>query len=119
MCPSSNCSWYGKLLREVSAQSFNNLGAPLPTTVERDPLAVERSAAAFDEVKRWQSPNLLVHFDRDKQVVLACDTSPYGVGAVLSYPMEDGTDCICLKKHYTWTRLQPWPLQDWALLLGG
>ena len=35
-------SWYGKLLWEVSAQSFNNLDTPLPTTVERDPLAVER-----------------------------------------------------------------------------
>ena len=44
----------------------------------------------FDEVKK--SPNLLVHFDGDKPIVLACDASPYGVGAVLSHHMEDGTD---------------------------
>ena len=48
---------------------------------------------AFDEVKKLlQSPNLLVHFDGDKPLVLACDASLYGVGTVLSHRMEDSTD---------------------------
>ena len=45
------------------------------------------------EVKRLlQSPNLLVHFDGSKPLVLACDVSPYGVDAVLSHLKEDGSE---------------------------
>ena len=35
---------------------------------------------------------LLAHFDPAKKLVLACDTSPYGVGAVFSHQMDDGKD---------------------------
>ena len=36
-----------------------------------------------------QSPKLLVHFDQDKEIILSCDASPYGVGAVLCHQMEE------------------------------
>ena len=39
-----------------------------------------------------QSAELLVHFDPAKELVLATDASDYGVGAVLSYKMEGGTE---------------------------
>ena len=39
-----------------------------------------------------QQNSLLVHFDPKKKLVLACDASPYGVGAVLSHVMEDGSE---------------------------
>ena len=35
-----------------------------------------------------ESPNLLVHFDGSKPLILACDASPYGVGAVLSHVID-------------------------------
>ena len=37
-----------------------------------------------------QDDTLLVHYDRNRQLVLACDASPYGLGAVLSHIMDDG-----------------------------
>ena len=48
---------------------------------------------AFDKSKKLlQSANLLVHFQPDLKLILASDASDYGVGAVLSHRMADGTE---------------------------
>ena len=48
--------------------------------------------AAFKEVKDLlQSADLLVHFDLEELLILACNASPYGLGAVLSHHMQDGS----------------------------
>ena len=48
---------------------------------------------AFEAAKRaLQDNSLLVHFDEKKPLVLACDASQYGLGAVLSHVMEDGQE---------------------------
>eukprot|EP00731_Ephydatia_muelleri_P019872 Em0012g697a len=38
------------------------------------------------------SASVLVHYEPDRELVLACDASEYGVGAVLSHHFEEGFD---------------------------
>jgi len=39
-----------------------------------------------------QADSLLVHYDSSKQLLLACDASTKGLGAILSHVMEDGQE---------------------------
>ena len=47
-------------------------------------------AQAFKLAKEaLQADSLLVHYDTEKPLILACDASQYGIGAVLSHVMPD------------------------------
>ena len=53
----------------------------------------EKHTAAVKKVKdAVASETVLVHFDPTLPVHLACDASPYGIGAVLSHVTKDGSD---------------------------
>ena len=48
---------------------------------------------AFQKAKESLSSDcLLVHYDPKKELILACDAFPYGIGAVVSHKMENGRD---------------------------
>ena len=47
---------------------------------------------AFESQELLQSADLLVHFQPDLELILESDASDYGVGAVLSHRMADGTE---------------------------
>ena len=83
-------TYYGKFLPNrsiVLAPLYNLLRAKVSwrwTTVE---------AAAFKASKQLLlSSQCLVHYDMREEIVLSCDASAYGIGAVLSHRFKDGTE---------------------------
>ena len=48
---------------------------------------------SFKEAKSLlTSAKLLAHYNPESELIVACDASQYGIGAVLSHVYEDGTE---------------------------
>ena len=54
--------------------------------------STEQETAFHDVKKSLMTPQILAHFDDTKPIVMACDASPFGVGAVLSQIVDDGLE---------------------------
>jgi len=83
-------NYYGRFMPNLST-----LLAPLHKLLkEKNPWAwTHDQQEAFDKSKQLlNSSRLLVHYDSNKELLLACDASPYGIGAVLSHIMPDGSE---------------------------
>ena len=83
-------NYYGRFIPNLSA-----ILAPLNRLLCKD---VEWSwglpeQEAFEKAKaQLSSSAVLVHFDANKPLILTCDASPEGLGAILSHVMEDGSE---------------------------
>ena len=83
-------NYYGKFLPNLSARL-----APLYKLLHKNVRWSweEPQEMAFQEAKKaLQADSLLVHYDPSRPLILACDASQYGIGAVLSHEMEGGTE---------------------------
>jgi hypothetical protein len=83
-------SYYGKFLPQL-ASKLAPLYALLRSAVPWKWTSVEEEVFKNSKALLLTS-QVLVHFDPAKPLLLSCDASPYGIGAVLSHREEDGTD---------------------------
>ena len=83
-------NYYGRFV-----QNLSTLLQPLNVLLRNDtPWKWSAACAkAFKQAKeKIVSPNVLVHYNPDKPIRLAGDASSYGIGAVISHVMEDGSE---------------------------
>ncbi len=83
-------NYYGKFLPNLATTMAPLYQLLHKTTVWKWGATQEKAFGAAKEL--LQSPQLLVHYDCVKDLVLTCDASPYGVGAVLAHRQADGTE---------------------------
>ena len=103
-------NYYGKFLPNLASTL-----APLYSFLQKDKHWSwgEAQKRAFVEAKKQlTSDRQLVHYDAAKELLLSCDASPYGIGAVLSHRDAEGQEqpllpALCQKLNigmHTWTR---------------
>ena len=83
-------SYYGKFLPNLST-----LLAPLYKLLGKDiqwEWSSEQEQAFQASKELLTSSKLLVHFNPQLSLLLACDASAYGIGAVLAHKMPDGSE---------------------------
>ncbi|XP_064396342.1 uncharacterized protein K02A2.6-like [Halichondria panicea] len=83
-------TYYGKFMGNLSTTL-----APLYTLLKKSTTwnwSTDQEEAFQKSKQLLTSSNLLVRFDPTLPIVLACDASQYGIGAVLAHTMPDGSE---------------------------
>ncbi|XP_057673038.1 uncharacterized protein LOC130904346 [Corythoichthys intestinalis] len=83
-------SYYGKFIPNLST-----IISPMTGLLQKDVKWVwsESCQKAFETAKKQLlSSKVLVHYNPDLPLILACDASPVGIGAVISHKMTDGSE---------------------------
>ncbi|PIK48903.1 hypothetical protein BSL78_14238 [Apostichopus japonicus] len=83
-------TYYGKFLPALSTTL-----APLYDLLRKDTQWrwTQTEKSAFENCKDLlMSSQVLCHYNPTKELILSCDASPYGIGAVLAHKMEDGSE---------------------------
>ena len=83
-------TYYGKFFPNMSSTL-----CPLYRLLRKDQLwewHKEQEKAFNESRKSLTSSNFLAHLNSDLPLLLACDASAYGIGAVLAHRMPDGTE---------------------------
>ena len=83
-------NYYGKFLPNLSSTL-----APLYALLHKKAKwswGAEQAKAFITAKSLLQSDAVLSHFDSTKRLVLECDASPYGIGAILSQVDSDGSE---------------------------
>ena len=82
---------YGRFLYDLAT-----ILAPLHDLLKKDAKWTwgPKQQESFNHAKQMLcSPEVVVHYDTSKPLLLICDASPYGVGAVVAHQMEDRSEC--------------------------
>ena len=83
-------TYYSRFVRNLSS-----LLNPLYILLRKDvkwQWGPDKEKAFVASKKQLMSAKFLTHFDSSLQLILACDASAYGLGAVLSHKMRDGSE---------------------------
>ena len=83
-------NYYAKFLPDLATRL-----APLYKLLKQDEpwhWSNEQETAFQDVKTSLLSPQILAHFDDTKPIIMACDASPFGVGAILSHILADGSE---------------------------
>ena len=83
-------NYYGKFLEGLSSTL-----APLYALLQKNQKwkwGQEQKDAFAKVTQELVSPKLLIHYEPQRKLLLSCDASSYGIGAVISHVMDDGSE---------------------------
>ena len=85
-------TYYGKFLPKLSTTLFPLYSSRLLQKDQPWKWGDEEARAFRTSKDLLTSDSFLVHFDANLPLILACDASAYGIGAVLAHRMPDGAE---------------------------